>query len=144
MNTGLNAYRKVSASSGVQDADPHRLIQMLLRGAMDSLRAAEGHIGNNDLVGKAHHLSRAGKIIETLRGSLDFNAGELSNNLDALYEYMLSRLTEANAANDVAGVREVAELLEPIRSAWDEIRPQVQGEMAERVAPQSPPPGIHL
>lgn len=63
MNSGLNAYRQVGATSGVQDADPHRLIQMLLRGAMDSLRAAEGHLANNDVAGKAGQLARAGSII---------------------------------------------------------------------------------
>ena len=144
MNSGLNAYRQVGTSSAVQDADPHRLVQMLLRGAMDSLRAAEGHLSNSDIPSKAQQLSRAAGIIEALRGSLDFSAGELSNNLDALYEYMLSRLATANATNDAEGIREVAALLEPIRSAWDEIRPQVQAQLSERAGASKPPPGVHV
>jgi flagellar protein FliS len=126
MNTGLSAYRQVGASSGVQDADPHRLIQMLLQGLMDDLRAAEGHVRGGDMEAKVRHIGRAMDIIETLRASLDFNAGDLSENLDALYEYMGTRLTESNASNRAEGIAEVAALLTPIKQAWDEIRPQLQ------------------
>ena len=44
MNTrsALSTYRNLDAQTGVVDADPHRLIQMLLDGAMDRLAQARG------------------------------------------------------------------------------------------------------
>lgn len=57
---------------------------------------------------------------------------------------MLTRLVDANAQNDAAGIREVAELLEPIRSAWDEIRPQVQAQMKPGAGDSRLPPGVHV
>jgi len=46
---------------------------------------------------------------------------EVAVNLRALYEYMLNRLTLANATNDSAMVAEVAGLVAEIKSGWDQI-----------------------
>jgi len=53
---------------------------------------------------------------------------------------------EANATNDIEGIREVASLLEPIRSAWDEIRPQVQAQMRSESDARDYrlPPGVRI
>lgn len=143
MNSGLSAYRQIGAVAGVQDADPHRLIQMLMQALVDSLHRAAGQIRNDDMTGKLANINRAMDIVEALRGSLNFDGGELAQNLDALYEYMAVRLTEANATNDVSLLKEVADLISPIKSAWDEIRPQVKAS-GQPAAPGAPRPGVHV
>lgn len=121
----LKQYRKLGIESEVSNASPHRLIQMLFEGALGRLAAAQGAIARNDLAAKGEHLGKAISIIGGLRGSLDMSAGELSENLDRLYEYMNFRLLEASSQNDVDKVAEVIQLLKTLKSGWDEISPSV-------------------
>jgi len=51
--------------------------------------------------------------------------GELAQNLRALYDYCVKRLTEANLRNDDAAVAEVVALIEPLAQSWKDIRGQV-------------------
>ena len=119
----LKQYRKLGIESEVSNASPHRLIQMLFEGALGRLAAAQGAITRADLAAKGENLGKAISIIGGLRGSLDMSAGELSENLDRLYEYMNFRLLEASSQNDVEKVTEVIQLLKTLKSGWDEISP---------------------
>ena len=95
--TGSDTYSNVSAHSGVEAASPHRLVAMLMDGALGKIAAARGYMERGEIATKGEMLSLAISIIEGLRGSLDTKAGgELANNLEALYEYMANRLLEAN------------------------------------------------
>lgn len=120
----LKQYQKLGIESEVSNASPHRLIQMLFEGALGRLAAAQGAILRGDLPAKGELLGRAISIIAGLRSSLDMDAGELSENLDKLYEYMNFRLLEASAQNDGEKVAEVIQLLKTLKSGWDEIAPK--------------------
>jgi len=134
MNTALSHYRNVSASTGVEDATPHRLIQMLLEGALDKIAAAKGHMRHGDVAEKGRHISWAISIISGLQSSLDMEqGGEISRNLDALYDYMVRRLGEAGARNDPAILDEVTSLLMEVKRAWDEL-PAHLGETTKAAA----------
>lgn len=126
MNQALRQYRQVGAASGIQDADPHRLIQMLFQGLLDRLHAAQGCLRNKDKAGQGENIGKAIRIVAGLRECLDFEAGDVATNLDALYDYMARRLVECNAHDDVAGLDEIIQLVMPIKDAWDRIRPEVQ------------------
>ncbi|HET7809721.1 MAG TPA: flagellar export chaperone FliS [Steroidobacteraceae bacterium] len=129
----LAAYRSTSAHAGVAAADPHRLIVMLMDGALERIAAARGHMANGGAAEKAQLLQRAVAIIDELRNSLNLKAGgELSHNLDALYEYMCVRLTQANSANKPEWLDEVSRLLSEIRSAWLQIPAQGRAQVAQR------------
>ena len=47
--------------------------------------------------------------------------GKIAQDLRALYEYMLVRLTQANAYNDTHIVSEVSNLVREIKTGWDGI-----------------------
>lgn len=119
MNSALAAYRTIGAHGGVQDADPHRLVQMLFHGGLDRIHAARGCIERGDLGGKVHQVTRALNIIGGLQGAVNPDAGEIAERLDALYDYLGLRLLQFNARNDVAILDEVATLLQQISDAWD-------------------------
>ena len=115
-------YRQVGTYSGVAEATPHRLIQMLLEGALDKIAVAKGHLGRGDVLEKGNNINWAISIINGLRGSLDFEAGgDIARNLDDLYDYMVRRLLEAHARNDAEALDEVARLLREIKAGWDSI-----------------------
>ena len=115
-------YRTLGTESGVEDASPHRLIQMLMEGAMEKIAIAKGHMLRNETALKGEYIGWAAKIIGGLDSCLDFEQGkEIAENLDKLYRYMLTRLLEANMDNDVAKLDEVHTLLKDIKEAWDQI-----------------------
>ncbi|MGK0249677.1 MAG: flagellar protein FliS [Oleispira sp.] len=119
---GVNKYRQVGATSEVAGADPHRLIQMLMEGALTRMSQAKGMIETKNHEGKAKLLGRVMDIISTLQSSLDHDQGDLSADLDSLYDYMNRRLLEASGANDTAMIDEVMSLLLNVKSGWDGIR----------------------
>lgn len=121
-NRALNQYRQVDVHGGVAAASPHRLIQMLMRGAQEKIAYARGHLARGEHADKGRHIGSAAAIIEALHTSLDMARGEaIAANLAALYDYMKRRLLEANAQNDDARLAEVAGLLGQIQSGWDAI-----------------------
>jgi len=95
---GISEYRKVGIQSSVESATPHRLIEMLMDGALE-------------------------KILGGLYGSLDMEkGGDVARNLANLYDYMMRRLVDANIENDTAILDEVTRLMGEIREAWVAIR----------------------
>ena len=118
----LSQYKGIGVSAAVEGASPHRLIQMLMAGAVERIATAKGLIQHNETGKKAEQISWAISIIGGLQGALDIEAGgEIAQNLDDLYDYMARRLVEANLNNDVEILDEVMGLLLDIKSAWDVI-----------------------
>ncbi len=115
-------YSKVANESGVLNATPYRIIQMLMAGALDRISAAKGLIARGDITAKGKQISDVISIINGLRRSLDHKAGgEIAANLDALYDYMVRQLMHAGVNNDVEVLDEVARLLNTIKNGWDNI-----------------------
>ena len=118
----LRQYQTVNTQVQVLDASPHRLIQMLFEGGLARLAQAKGALERGQTSLKGELLGKAIAIIGGLREGLDHQkGGEIAANLDSLYEYMVSRLVEANVNNDVALVDEVAGLLREVKTGWDGI-----------------------
>jgi flagellar protein FliS len=117
--SSLAAYQSVATHGGVAASDPHRLIVMLMDGAMERLAQARGCMANNAIADKNQLISAAIAIIDELRISLDLkNGGAIAANLDDLYDYMCRQLVKANLNNRVEILDEVSHLLGEIRSAW--------------------------
>lgn len=124
----LQQYAQTNVETAVENATPHRLIQMLFEGALDRIAQAKGAIARKDYESKAKLLNRVMDIIGSLRGSLDLEkGGEVADNLAALYEFMVRRLLQASARNDVEILDEVAELLREVKSGWDEMPSEYRG-----------------
>lgn len=115
----LAAYQSVAAHGGVAAADPHRLIVMLMDGALERIAQARGCMQHGAGGDKNGLLSAATAIVDELRGSLDLKAGgSIAANLDDLYDYICRQLLKANLGNHPAILDEVTQLLTEIRSAW--------------------------
>lgn len=119
----MSAYRQVGVQSMVDSASPQQLIKMLFDGLLASINAARGAIERGDINEKVRHIGKAVRILqEGLLSALDHEkGGELAGNLAALYEYCTTRLTLANARNDVGMVDEVAGLVSTVAQGWNEI-----------------------
>lgn len=118
--SGIAQYGKVAAESEVAYASPHRLVQMLMEGALDKIATAKGCIERGDLEGKSHQLTWAMSIVNGLRTSLDMEAGgPIAANLDDLYTYMTRRMIDASVENDAQILAEVIDLMLEVKGAWD-------------------------
>ncbi len=121
----MRQYQQVGVKAQVTEADPHRLIQMLMQGGLDRIAQAKGAMGREAFAEKGVLIGKAINIIGGLRDALDQDVGgELAANLDRLYEYMTMRLFEASRHNDVDKLNEVGRLLGEIKLAWDQIAPR--------------------
>lgn len=120
--SALNQYSENAVKSGIESATPHRLIQMLMEGALDKIAAAKGHMGRNEIQPKGQQIGCAISIIDGLKLSLDKEkGGDIARNLEDLYSYMERRLIEGNRENDASALDEVSALLKEIKGAWDAI-----------------------
>lgn len=138
----INAYASVGLETGVQGADPHKLILMLYQGALLAIASAKNQMLRKEIAGKGASITKAIAIIdEGLKASLDRNAGgELAQNLSALYDYMCQRLLVANLKNDAAALDEVSRLLSELKGAWETIRPAAAAPQQKTPAPAEQPP----
>lgn len=135
MNEMLNAYRQNTVANA-EYTDPHQLIAMLYDGAIEFLVRAIGHLEREEIQAKGELIGRVVAILDSLNASLDHKVGDgsLSGNLSALYDYMQRRLTEANLKNDVSMLREVHDLLAPLRDGWNGIPPEQRSREAARAS----------
>jgi flagellar secretion chaperone FliS len=123
----LAAYSSAAAHGGVAAADPHKLIVMLMDGAIERIRAAQSSIQRGDIAEKAQLIQRAVAIIGELHASLDVSAGgQIAANLSALYDYMTRTLLKATVDNKIEMLDEVARLLHDLRGAWVSIPAEVR------------------
>ncbi len=125
MSVNLNAlkqYKNVGLAAAVQTASPRELIRMLLDGALTALATAKGSIERNDIQGRTQQLNKANDIILGLKDFLDMEkGGEIAENLDALYDYMVRTVMQANRNSDAEKVQEVMSLLLEIKTGWTQM-----------------------
>ena len=130
-SAGIRQYQEINTQSTLADATPHRLIQLLMERALMKMGVAKGHMEREEVREKGNNLGVAISIISMLQASLNHKANaRMSANFDELYGYMMRRLLEANLRNDSKIIDEVSGLLQELKSAWDAITDQVDGEAA--------------
>lgn len=119
-------YSKMAVQTGIESASPHRLIQMLMEGALEKLARAKGFMQRSDIRAKGQQIGWAISIIEGLKSSLNkAEGGDIAQNLEDLYIYMEQRLIVANRDNDPAILDEVIALMRQIKDGWDGIADHV-------------------
>tara|TARA_R110002049_G_scaffold244107_2_gene418064 strand:+ start:88 stop:546 length:459 start_codon:yes stop_codon:yes gene_type:complete len=125
--TPANIYANVNADTSVSEASPHRLIDLLFERAQDLLARADGAMAAGQIAEKGEALTKVIRIIdEGLRAVLNPDAGEIADNLEALYSYCLNRILAANRDGDRAAIAEVRSILSEIHAGWRDIAPDKQ------------------
>ncbi|UTV29313.1 flagellar export chaperone FliS [Photobacterium atrarenae] len=122
MRGSLQAYKRVSVDSQLTSASPHRVISMLMSGAIERLIQGKAAMVQGNVATKGERLGKALDIVISLRSCLSMEDGaEIAVNLDALYDYMIQQIYKANQENLGEPIDEVIEMLREIKSAWDQI-----------------------
>lgn len=121
--SAINTYLRVGVESSAAGADPHHLIGMLYKGAIESIDRAIISIKIKDNHSKIKALGQTFNIIhDGLSGSLNRKVpGKMVQDLSYLYEYMLSLVLKANIDNDLKVLEELKDLIRVLQSAWESI-----------------------
>lgn len=117
----LNQYKQ----NAVLTATPEELTLMLYDGAIKFMNIGKYSIENKDME-KAHSsLLRAQDIILELNYSLDMNY-EVSKGLRGLYDFVLSKLIDANINKDINAIDEALAVVNDMRDTWKEVIKQIK------------------
>ncbi|WP_456273249.1 flagellar export chaperone FliS [Bacillus sp. AK031] len=84
-----------------------------IQGAMDDLQ-------KNRLIESNTKLQKSNDILERLGAGLNYEAGIIADQLDALYNYMADVLIKANATKDLTLLDEVRSIAGELSGAWRE------------------------
>lgn len=113
-----NPYAQYNKNK-VMTASPQELTLMLYDGAIKFNNIAIAAIEEND-VQKAHNnIMKVQRIIEEFQMTLDFKY-EVANDFNNVYNYLMTRLREANMTKDKEILEEVSTHLHTMRDTWKE------------------------
>ena len=125
---GLNAYQNNQSRSRAEVASPYRLVKILFENLSDNLARARGAIEQDKPALKGEAIGRGMDIINALRSGLDHSVGgEMSQNLDNLYQYCNHCLTQASLKNDLEQLDNAMKIIQQIKSAWDQLEEKLHG-----------------
>jgi flagellar protein FliS len=117
------AYRR----NAILTATPEKLVKLLYDGAIRNLERSRVGLADpatrrSAEVGTA--LSGAIAVLGELRAALDHEVGgEISRDLERLYEFGVDRISQANLSRTPEPVEEALAVLRTLKEAWDAVVP---------------------
>lgn len=115
----INPYQAYQQNS-VMTASPQELTLMLYNGCLKFIKLAKKAMAENDFQGKNTNMIKAQAIIQELRSTLNPEI-EISKNMEQLYEYIYTRLIDANMKNDFTTLEEVEGHVVELRDTWKQV-----------------------
>lgn len=114
-------YSEPYAENEVLHQDPVELVRLLYVKAIVKLGEASKHLAAGRIPERSAALAHASEILVELQGSLDREkGGDIGLQLAQLYDYMLTRLIEANGEQTAEPIEECKHLLEVVLEGWQE------------------------
>jgi len=93
---------------------------------LSNLNIAKLALEQNDVKTKAEKITKITDAILVLKASLDLeNGGEIAENLEKLYDFILEELLKANTSNKKEHIQNVIEVLTPIYEGFKEARKKI-------------------
>jgi flagellar secretion chaperone FliS len=116
----MNAYSQYQENQ-ILSASPERILLMLYDGAIRFTRQAIFGLEDDNLALFHNGIKKSMAIITEFSNSLNHQiGGEIAENLDALYSFMVRELTLGNLHKDMEKLRVVERLLVDLRATWEE------------------------
>jgi len=114
-------YSQPYVENEVLNQDPVELVRLLYTKAIVKLGEASEHLAAGRIPERSAALAHASEILVELQGSIDREkGGEIGLRLAQLYDYMLTRLIDANAEQQAEPIEECKRLLEVVLEGWTE------------------------
>jgi len=123
LNSPAMVYQKVGRQSEIQGASPHKLIELLLAGAIKNIAMARAAIEDNDIESRGQSINRSIDIVNELRNALDLDkGGDIAGNLERLYMYIEQTLVNAHLNVDIQSLDIASGLVTDLLTTWQEIK----------------------
>ncbi len=117
------AYRK----NAILTASPEKIIKLLYDGVIGNLERSRIGLSNPQTSRSAEvgvALGKALGIIGELRAALNHEVGgDISQNLDMLYEFSSEQISEANVTRTAEPIDNTLQVLRTLKEGWDGILP---------------------
>ena len=114
-NYGVNKYKQTSVTT----ASKGQVLLMLYEGAIKFCRQAIEATKTNRRADKGIYILKIQDILNELSLTLDHNVGgDISKELEKLYNFMVMQITEANIKNDPMPLEVTLKLLETLYDGW--------------------------
>jgi flagellar protein FliS len=115
MSYGIGAYKNTS----VKTASKEQILLMLYQAAIKNCKKAIEAIESNDIQKKGEFIGRMQDIIIELTNSLDHNVGgDISKELNSLYDFILHETTQANIHLDAKRLEGCLGILTTLYDGW--------------------------
>jgi len=125
MYANVNAYQNTQVTT----ASPEKILLMLYDGAVRFSKLALDRMNRQDISGKGVYIGKALAIVTELMNTLDHKiGGEIAQNLERLYVYLIGEFTKANVNNDPKSLENAIAILSHLRDTWTEAVDIVQKE----------------
>jgi flagellar protein FliS len=113
-----NAYLRTQ----VQSSTPLERVVMLYDAAIRALDGARESMTQHDLLARRAAISKLLAIVTELQNTLDLErGGKIAQDLDRLYDFVLTRILDALTSQQPAGLDDARRVLGPLRDAWQAI-----------------------
>lgn len=107
-------------NSKIMTATPAELTLMLYEGAIKFCNIAIMGIEQNDMPKAHENIMKTEAIIQEFRSTLDFKY-PVAKDFEEVYQYVYTRLVQANVKKDKEILEEVLEHLRTMRDTWKEV-----------------------
>jgi flagellar protein FliS len=107
-------------NSKILTASPAELTLMLYEGAIKFANLAIMAMEKNDIQKTNLNIIKTERIINELRGTLDFKY-PIASEFDKIYDYIYRRLIDANIKKDKAILEEALDYIREMRDAWKDV-----------------------
>lgn len=104
--------------SSMKTASPAIQLTMIYDRLISDLTKSEAALAKSDFQTSNDFLLHAQEIIVALKATLQVDIWPAGEQLDALYEFLLSELVQANIYKDLGKVTSCKEIIEPLSRAW--------------------------
>jgi flagellar protein FliS len=132
MPVNRNPYSQY-ANNKIMGASPAELTLMLYEGTIKFCNQAKLAIESRDIE-KAHNsIIRSEQIIAYLQETLDMKY-PVAKDFDNVYNYLMTRLREANIKKDSEILDEVLTHLRTMRDTWKKVMAQTAGKTRQQLA----------
>ncbi len=127
MTYGAKNYKTMS----IQSATPQQLLIMLYEGAIQNIKKAISAIEAKNVAEKGKYIGKAHDIISELNVSLNHEVGgEVTRELERLYDFMISQLLKANIETNAEPLKAVQKNLEVLLDGWKQAVTQFNKDVA--------------
>lgn len=106
----------------VSTASKLRLVIIMYDGVIHYLEECKKKHKEGDIAGRGLYISKAQRVVAGLQESLNTReGGEVAQNLESLYSFILDTLIKTNIKSDISGIDRAIEVLTNLRYAWVDV-----------------------